>query len=124
MTFFIRSFPPPPPGEPACAGKPAELWTDYDKNDLRKVRRHNHPWVWEALRICGTCATETREWCLNDAVEPTRTHFSGISGGHVWINGQRVYGKPGIPDVHLCARKLHLLDGRTKKCSRCERTER
>lgn len=120
-------FPPAPPDHDdiPCVGYPSEWWTEYDERPLRRIRGQEHPLpefptVWAALQRCGICSPATREWCLNDAVQPTRSTFTGIAGGIVWVRGQIVFGKPGIGDVHLCKRRLHLLAGRQNQCRRCE----
>lgn len=38
-----------------------------------------------ALQICDTCTV--RDWCLN-LVDPARSYFDGVAGGHTWKEGR------------------------------------
>jgi hypothetical protein len=62
----------PPPATPACAGSPPEWFDIWDEPGL-------------ALSVCAECPV--RQWCLN-TVDPLRSHFDGVAGGHAWHEGE------------------------------------
>jgi len=58
--------------EPACANAWPPLF------DLPE-------WNSTALQICDQCPV--RFWCLNH-VDPARSYFDGVAGGHTWHEGR------------------------------------
>lgn len=64
------------PDTPACEGEKPALFDDWQNPE-------------RAIAICETCPV--REWCL-ELLDPVRTHFEGIAGGHAWAGGQHRAG--------------------------------
>lgn len=79
----------PPPGKPACQGADPVAFdqTEYQNTSL-------------GLGICATCPV--RAWCL-ETVDPAKSFFDGIAGGHVWIGGTI---KWSIPDDEIARNYL------------------
>lgn len=61
-----------PPAKPACVGKNPELfdWPEF---------------AYAAIEICNECPVQA--WCLRE-VDPARSYFDGVAGGHQWRDGQ------------------------------------
>lgn len=61
-----------PESTPACQGTNPELfdWAEFAPT---------------AIDICGACKVQA--WCLRQ-VDPARSYFDGVAGGHQWREGQ------------------------------------
>lgn len=71
----------PPPGKPACQGADPVAFdqTEYQNTSM-------------GLQICAECPV--RAWCL-ETVDPAKSFFDGIAGGHVWVGGTIKWSIPG-----------------------------
>ena len=74
----------PPPGEPACAGSnhPGFI-LDVDRK--HRIRATHRDLIGEALPYCDRCPVQ--DWC-RDLINPTRTRWTGIAGGDVYVDGE------------------------------------
>lgn len=75
----------PPPDDPACLGRPPEWFDHWEEPEL-------------AMSVCESCPV--RQWCLN-TVDPLRSHFDGIAGGHAWHEGEHRGGDLFDPELQL-----------------------
>lgn len=85
----IPVIPPPdgstPPAEPACAGTNHPGFILETQN--RRVTAGDRDLLSEALTYCDRCPLQTQQWC-HRFINPTRTRWTGIAGGQVYIDGQ------------------------------------
>lgn len=85
--------PPPPSGEPECAGLPPAVF-DVPQPSIRK----DGPTAEFAYQLgvafgaCAECPLRGLDgWCVQTAVMPHRSGASIIAGGYVFVNGRRVW---------------------------------
>lgn len=71
-----------PPAKPKCEGTDPEY---FDNPAL----------FYTALKVCRGCPV--RMWCLQ-RVDPAKSHYDGVAGGHAWKDGHVVSRWDTDPD--------------------------
>jgi hypothetical protein len=101
MTFTVlweRMYVPPAPDATPCTGADPWLFEIDYHSGVNVIRRDGTgpsagyaERIGVALRYCETCPLASREWCVDAAVKPQLSGFSGVAGAAVWSNGRRVW---------------------------------